>query len=166
MQDLLQTYGRANSDLENKYADAIPKATQDMLSSISALDQAGKLKSIEDWERAKRSLVPIIEKAQLAQQQKLEEMKLNNANFEKQITQLQNTKKIDFKASSDAGYFLNKNGDAMLDSKGMPVKFNTQEVDFHTFDQDTGKLIVGYKDGTVKVTDVIPPSTVSDSTVS
>jgi hypothetical protein len=99
MTDLVTKYNRATTDLQNKYVDSIPQATQDLLTSISSLDQAGRLKTIQDWEAAKRSLAPIINKIQVAQTAKLDAIKSNNAMFEKQLLQLQNTKKVDDKLS-------------------------------------------------------------------
>lgn len=95
MTDLVEEFNRSTTDLHNKYVDSIPQATQDLLTSISSLDQAGRLKTIQDWEAAKRSLAPIINKIQVAQTAKLDAIKSNNALFEKKLEQLKNSKKID-----------------------------------------------------------------------
>lgn len=54
MTDLVEEFNRSTTDLHNKYVDSIPQATQDLLTSISSLDQAGRLKTIQGKSRGKK----------------------------------------------------------------------------------------------------------------
>lgn len=158
MTDLVQSYNKANIDIENQFTDAIPKATQDLLLSVSALDQAGRLKTIQDWEMAKRSLAPIINKIQIAQTAKLDAIKSNNALFEKQLDTLKNSKQLDYQASEAQGIFINKNGEPILGADGKPVKYESSAIKSSFMNEKTGQLTILYADGKYQTQQVATPT--------
>jgi hypothetical protein len=157
MNDLVMNYNRANTEISNKFSDSIPQATQDLLNSISALDQSGRLKTIQDWERAKRSLAPIINKIQVAQVAKLEAIKSNNALFEKRLDLLKNSKKVDDRASEASGYFINANGEPMYGQDGKPIKYESNAIKSTSMNERTGEMTILYSDGRYKTMQVQSP---------
>lgn len=158
MTDMIQEYNRANTDLNNRFSDALPKAQQDLLMSISALDQAGRLKTIQDFMMAKRSLAPIINKVQLAQQAKLDAIKANNKMFEDKLSRLKNSKQIDYQASEAQGIFINKNGEPLIGQNGQPIKYESNAIKSSQYDEKTGKLVTLFADGRYKVDQISTPN--------